>query len=149
ALIPSSDGRVLVLDVNRGRLQGQFRLGQRLTMGGTRQEGPRPEDKSLVWFAGDEECVFVLDVDKRQCVGGYYTGHPAGSLRSPPVLVTPENGDGYLILNQTAGVDETLLRVYKLPLEGREPRPIKLKADPRVQGWTWFAPQADDEKLAL
>jgi outer membrane protein assembly factor BamB len=143
AFVPTTDGRVHVLDVKRGRLLGQYRLGQRLSTGGT-QEGNKP----LLWFAGDEECVFVLDVDKPKCAAIYYTGHPAGSLRGPPILVTPENADGYLILNQTAGVDETLLRVYKLPIGDRRPTPLKLDAEPRLRGWTWFTAHADDEKVA-
>ena len=83
-------------------------------MGGAHQKGT-----DLVYFPADDTCVYVLDVDKHRCVGILYTGQPAGSLRSEPLIVTPENparaNGGYLILNQTAGVDETVLRVFALP----------------------------------
>ncbi len=147
--LPTAEGHIHVLDLSRGRLQGYYDVGQRLSVGGVLQRGKR-----LAYFPGDEMCVYVLDVDKHVCMNVLYTGHPAGSLRSEPVIVAPQtagrpNQGGYLILNQTAGVDETLLRVYALPVGDRLAAPPTSKHEPRLRGWTWFAPHADDEKVAV
>jgi hypothetical protein len=149
AFVPTTDGRVHVLDLSRGRLQGYYTLGQRLSVGGVFQRSKR-----LAYFPADEMCVYVLDVDKRKCTNIVYTGHPAGSLLSEPLLVAPPvagraSAGGYLILNQSAGVDETLLRVYPLPIADRLAAPLALKHEPRLRGWTWFTPHADDEKVAV
>jgi hypothetical protein len=148
-LLPTADGRIHVLDLSRGRLQGYYDVRQRLSVGGVFQRSKR-----LAYFPADEMCVYVLDVDKRRCTNVLYTGHPAGSLRSEPLIVAPQtagrpNQGGYLILSQTAGVDETLLRVYALPIGDRLAAPLALKHEPRLRGWTWFAPHADDEKVAV
>jgi hypothetical protein len=149
AFLPTENGHIHVLDLSRGRLHGYYDVGQRLSVGGVYQRSKR-----LAYFPADEMCVYVLDVAHDRCAGVLYTGHPAGSLRSEPLIVAPQvvgraNQGGYLILNQTAGVDETLLRVYPLPIGDRLAAPLTLKHEPRLRGWTWFAPYADDEKVAL
>src|SRR5205823_9076417 len=79
--------------------------------------------------------------------------HPSGSLRSEPVVVPPRErrpGDlptGYLILNQTAGLDDMQLRVFKLPITDSHAPPVALDPPPRLRGWTWFRPFQDGEKL--
>jgi hypothetical protein len=148
--LPTEDGQVHVLDLSRGRVQGRYQLGQRLSVGGALQPGTR-----RLWFPADDTCVYVLDVDEHRCVGVLYTGHPAGSLRSEPLILSSGGSGGYLILNQTAGVDETRLRVFALPtrfpppLGERLAAPLKLEHDLLLRGWTWFAPFADDEKVAV
>ena len=81
-LVPTLAGRVDEIEISGGRLLGHYPLGQRLSVGGTRQE-----ETSLVYFPGDEFCVYVLDVVKRTCEGVLYSNHPAGSLRGAPIVL--------------------------------------------------------------
>jgi hypothetical protein len=89
-----------------------------------------------------------------RCERVLYTGHPAGSLRSAPVVIPPgrlpggDVGPGYLILNQADGLDATRLRVYELPLSDPHQQPKELDPDARLEGWTWFRPYYDEEKIA-
>jgi outer membrane protein assembly factor BamB len=149
AFLPTFDGQVHEIELAKGQLLGRFQLGlgERLTVGGTRQE-----KSNLVYFPADEGCVYVVDVNEKRCVSILYTGHPSGSLRGEPLVVPPEGPDpGYLILNQTLGLDEMQLRVYPLPLKDPEAAPVSFAPDkePRVRGWTWFPPYRDEEKIAL
>src|SRR5258708_35921395 len=59
-LVPTLGGTVDEIEIVGGRRLGHYRLGQRLAVGGARQEGT-----SLVYFPGDEFCVYVLDVSRR------------------------------------------------------------------------------------
>src|SRR3954453_7829432 len=80
-----------------------------------------------------------------------YDGHPSGSLRSEPLVVADPEGEspGYLILNQTQGLNAMQLRVFKLPLTDPHTKPQDLDPPPRVPGWTWFQPYHDGEKLVM
>src|SRR5208337_2706356 len=82
------------------------------------------------------------------------TGHPAGSLRGPPVIV-PEAaraGDkkqtarARLVLSQADGLDDVKLRVFPLPVAtpGHAGKPWEKS----LPGWSWFPPYADSERLA-
>ena len=41
------------------------------------------------------------------------------------------------------------LRVWKLPIEDPNAKPLEMRSDPQVRGWPWFAPYHDPEKLVL
>src|SRR3989442_556119 len=145
-------------------LQGYFDLGQPLTVGGVPQEGT-----DLVYFPGDSDNIYVLDTAlttapnkpprEKKCVMILHTGHPSGSLRSEPIIVTrpdpfargPEaqaSWPPYLILSQADGLNHMKLRVFSLPIENPDAQPI-LQPEPRVNGWSWFQPYHDGEKLAF
>jgi outer membrane protein assembly factor BamB len=143
AYVPTYDGRVHEIELARGQPIGHYELGQPLTLGGTRQERT-----NLVYFPADDQCVYVLDVDKRRCERILYSGHPSGSLRSAPIVVNPGGGDeGYLILAQTAGLDATQLRAFSLPIDnGQAPPAVQTRP---TRGWPWFSPYHDPEKLVL
>jgi hypothetical protein len=143
AYVPTYDGWVHEVELARGQPIGHYELGQHLTLGGTRQERT-----NLVYFPADDQCVYVLDVDRRRCERILYSGHPSGSLRSAPIVVNPGGGDeGYLILAQTAGLDATQLRAFSLPINnGQAPPAVQTRPTP---GWPWFSPYHDPEKLVL
>jgi hypothetical protein len=172
AYLPTYDGLVHEVRLDDGALLGRFDLGQRLTVGGVYQEGT-----GLVYLPADDTCVYALDVVKKRCQAILYLDHPSGSLRSSPLVVgwPSRPGDaaadaggphGYLVLGQTEGLNAMRLRVLSLPLtqpsqldpdgelvvvsdEGVTTfRPL-MKAEPRVEGWSWFPPYYDPEKLAL
>ena len=147
AYLATEDGQVHVIELTKGRLLGRFTLGEgeKLTGFGTHQEGT-----NLVYFPAEEGCVYVLDVKENRCVTILYTGHSSRSVRGEPLVLAPEPpAPGYLILNQSVGLDETQLRVYTLPLTSGNAEPVSLDRQPRVHGSIWFQPYHDEEKIVL
>jgi outer membrane protein assembly factor BamB len=146
AYLPTYDGWVHEIELAEGRLVGKYNLGQPLTMGGAR-EGKT----GRVYFPADDSCVYVLDVTQRRCVGVLYSGHPADSLRSEPIVIAPDNeaSPRFLILNQRQGLEGTALKVFELPLADRNQAPVALDSQPHLAGWTWSRPYHDDEKVVL
>ena len=153
--VATVDGRVQEIEIGTGTLLGEFNCGQdlRLLVGGTRE----PET-GLLYFPADRNFVFVFDVaaDPPQCVNVLRTGHPSGSLRSAPILVssglpTEPNaspGPRFLILSQAADLDRMKLRVWELPanLANFNEKPL---AEQELPGWSWFEPFCDGEKIAI
>src|SRR5262249_33587854 len=76
AYLATHDGYVHEIELDGGKEQGRYNLGQSLSLGGTRREGT-----SHVYFPADDNCVYVLDVANHTCHAILYTGHGAGSLR--------------------------------------------------------------------
>jgi outer membrane protein assembly factor BamB len=148
AYLPTYDGQVHEIELALGKLRGRYQLGQRLTLGGARQEGTK-----RIFFPADDSCVYVLDVGEQRCQAILYSGHPSGSLRGEPLVVAPVvagvDAPAYLILNQTAGLDAMQLRVFELPIPERGAAALPLSPPPRVRGWTWFPPAHDGEKLVM
>ncbi|MGL4553423.1 MAG: PQQ-binding-like beta-propeller repeat protein, partial [Gemmataceae bacterium] len=146
AYLATYSGAVHEIELAEGRLLGRYLLGHRLTAGGTHEAGT-----NRLYVPADDGCVYVLQVGADpKCEMILYTRHPAASLRGEPVVI-PSNGaePGYLILNQTAGLRATDLKVYELPLLKRDAEPRALKPRAEMDGWTWFPPQADPEKLVM
>jgi outer membrane protein assembly factor BamB len=162
--VPTYDGRVNEIEIVKGNLLGYFKLGQHLTVGGASQPGT-----DLAFFPGDSEDVYVLDLGLKQvpgrpapekkCVMTLHTGHPAGSLRSEPIVINrvdpfargqadEAQWPGYLILTQTDGLHDMKLRAFAVPVTAPDASPI-LQPEPRIPGWSWFRPYYDDEKLAF
>jgi outer membrane protein assembly factor BamB len=151
-LVPTVSGRIDEVEISEGRLLGYYDLGQRLTVGGARQEGT-----SLVYFPGDEFCVYALDAARRTCDAVLYANHPAGSLRGVPIFVRgrqmpkatdPAKGPtGWMLLCQAKGTAAVEVRPYRLPLHD----PDQPAAEPMLQvaGLSWFPPYHDAEKLAV
>jgi outer membrane protein assembly factor BamB len=144
AYLPTIDGQVHEIELARGTLLGRYRIGQRLTMGGVREK-----DSPRIYFPADDSCIYVLDVMAQRCQAILYSGHPSGSLRSEPLIVPPdpEGSPGYLILNQTHGLDSMQMRVFELPVTDRNAGPKVLQTEARLPGWTWFEPHHDAEKV--
>jgi outer membrane protein assembly factor BamB len=155
AYVATLDGDVHVIDLWRGEFVGRYKLGQSLSVGGTRFG-----DSKQLFFPGDEACVYVLDVEKNECQAILYTDHDAGQLRGEPILLPFEDQPsvpGYMVLSESHGVDGTLLRTFRLlpPDFNAAPgsKESRLRADPvampdrRLRGWPWFPPFRDPEKL--
>jgi hypothetical protein len=149
AYLPTVNGQVHEIELAEGRLLGRFLLQPRLTRGGTLEPGTH-----RIYFPADEGCVYVLDVEKHRCELILYSGHQAGSLRSEAVVVAPEvRGEetvpGYLILPTSQGLQATQLRVFDLPLRDRHQTARALQPRAGLEGWIWFKPYQDPEKLVL
>ncbi len=148
AYLATYDGVVHEIELARGGLIGRYHLGQHLTLGGVHEPGTK-----RLYFAAEDSCVYVLDIAQHRCETILYTHHPTGSLRSEPVIipsVTPIGGNStpaLLVLNQADGLDAIRLRAYELPLPDGHQAPLALNPEPRLDGWTWFRPTRDAEKL--
>lgn len=149
AFLATYSGEVHEIELTKGKLLGKYHLGQRLTLGGTVETDPKTKTSRL-YIAADDGCVYVLNVTTKQCEQILYSRHPAGSLRGEPIVVpaVSDEAPGYLILNQATGLDSVRLRVFDLPLtNGAKERALKIPAG--MDGWTWFDPYTDAEKVVL
>jgi PQQ-like domain len=146
--VATKQGAVEEIDVARGTAAGSYSLGQPLTVGGAWQSGTR-----LLYFPADSETVYVLDEEAKKCAAVLYTGHPAGSLRCAPVIVSaPGAGDrnparADLVLTQEDGLDRVKLRVIPVPVADNGT--IAVQWQKSIRGWSWFPPYVDRERLAL
>lgn len=151
--VATYDGIVHEISIFEGRLVGSFDVGQRLTVGPVFEEGTR-----LLYVPADSRDVFVLDLDnhERPCQAILETGHPAGSLRGEPIIVSRESlrrdfhlpldaWPDYLVLSQAEGLGTMTLRIFRLPVRPGQENPPLLER--KLEGWPWFSPPYDGEKL--
>jgi outer membrane protein assembly factor BamB len=161
AYVPLLNGEVEEVELSGGGLLGRYKLGQSLSVGGTRFDDDKRK-KKLIFFPGDDSCVYVLDATNRSCEAVLYTDHEAGTLRGEPIVLPSEENPsvpGYLVLCQAHGLDATLLRTFRLlqPVPSPDAEPgspeSRLRVEPvamperRLRGQPWFPPFRDPEKL--
>jgi PQQ-like domain len=144
AYLSTFAGEIHEIELAGGQLLGRYLLGQSLTRGGTHDPHP---DRDRAYFPADDHCIYVLDLKNHKCESVIYSEHPAGSLRSELLLVSNDPvapDSGYLILNQSQGLHATRLRAFELL---RGPKAVEQPLKAGVDGWTWFPPQVDPERL--
>lgn len=166
AYVPVRDtaGTVVEFDLTTGTRIGRIVLGQPVGPGGVMRPGT-----GLLYLPAEARRVYVLDVGAKdddgnrlppRCVQVIATGHPGGTLRSPPVLIGPEGdtpGDRWLVLAQADSPTATKLRAFPVPpIEPSAPGappPPETPASPAAEwpmpGWAWFPPVSDGERMAL
>jgi hypothetical protein len=152
ALVATEDGVVYEVELFQGRVLNRYNLGQRLTVGGAFDPVSR-----LAYFPAAEECIYVLNVDERRCVLVHHAQHPPGSLRFEPLVVRPptprgvggKGGQAFLLLTQADGLRASRLRLFDLPLAGRDAAERTVTPEPRLDGWPSFRPYVDSEKVVL
>ena len=148
AYLASYDGNVHEIELAQGKLLGVYPLGQPLTVGGVRDP-----DSGLLYFPADAFCVYEIDPAQHKCTHVLYTGHPAGSLRGEPLIVSAPDESGvnapWLVLSQAHGLGATRLRIYRLPFGDDREAPAALDPPPETPGWTWFPPSRNGEQLAM
>ena len=149
-------GVVLEFEIRGGYQLGKLALGRPLGAGGVLRPGT-----GLLFFPAEARGVYVFDVEKHddqgqrldpQLLGIVNTEHPAGTLRGEPVLANVEGdapGPRYLILNQADGLNEMKLRAFPFPAPGAPQVPSGTAVEIPFQGWSWFPPYCDSEKLAI
>lgn len=159
ALLALGNGRIEEIDLNSGRLLGWYDVGQPLTGYGVWQAGTR-----LAYFPADSFCIYALDLDRRNCAGLSYTGHPPGTLRGPPLLFSAsfdpgKQGSlpsGVLVLTQAETLNRVRLREVAIPFPPARTPPLAETAGtsclPDAQqprGWSWTGPYPQGDRLVL
>ena len=151
--VPTDDGTVHEIELAQGHLIGQFKLGLPLSNGGVEQPGT-----DLVYFPAESQAVYVLDVAAHTCVATLLTEHAAGSLRGEPILISRHavreafgknvvECPDYLVLNQADGLNGMRLRVWSLAAQPKDSEEGSPDSQPRIPGWSQFAPYHDGEKV--
>jgi len=150
AFVPVRDGvgTVVVINLTTGAREGRMTLGQSVA-----QVVARPGTAEL-FVAADARRVFVFDCpagSNPRCVRVMTTNHPAGSLRTTPVVLGPR----HLLFCQADGPAAMALRVFPIldtPTPAADALPVTESVPPavelRVPGWVWFPPVSDGERLA-
>ncbi len=114
-LVPTWAGRIDEIDVAAGVLRGSYPIDQPLPLGGVRLG-----TTSRVFFAGQRECVYEIDVAQRQCVAVHYTGHADGAWLAPPIpFAHPARPQETLLL--TTGRDLKVQAISLADLKALEP----------------------------
>ncbi len=146
-LVPTLSGRIEEIDIIGGLRRGYYELDQPSLVGGARQP-----DTSLVYVAGESECIYVLDVTRRQCAGILYPGHAPRSLIGPPLLwnehaVHDSRHKGWLALTQASSAGSVELVPFALPIDDAGEKPANLKIT--IPGAAAFSPWQDQRQIAL
>jgi hypothetical protein len=127
-----------------------------------RQNNGKVDRKDYLYFPADERHVFVLDIAdearNKPCVDMLEVGHPAGSLRSEPTLLSredqrlidglrPEDWPDLLLLYQADGLNAMKVRVFQVATPGQFGVAGAALREPVVEGWSSFPPYHDGERL--
>ncbi len=166
AYVPLRDaeGTIYEFELTSGTRRGRIRLGQPLGLNAT---VVRP-GTGLLYAAADARRVYVIDAGAKddngnlldpRCVQVIATGHLPGTLRTPPMLFGPEGdapGERWMILSQADGRTMLLRAFALLPVptpsaDGTAPpeTPATAAVELPVNGWAWFSPVSDGERIAV
>ncbi len=144
-LLPTAAGDIHVLELVLGKRVGTIHLNKPLATGGKYDLTTR-----LVYFPAENKRLFAIDPavlddpTRPACRSILFTNHSGGSLRSEPIIAGP-----YLILNQAAGFDTTVLRVFRIHEGGfRSPHDGPLKEE-TLAGWTWHPPLVSPDRVTF
>ena len=166
--VPLQDaiGTILHLDVVTGEVFGSLALRQPIGGGLAVLPGLRNDHGFLV-VPGDAHRVFVLewgrldDENRREpltCVRSFATNHPKDSLRVEPLLTSggDTNAPARLTLCEGDGTAAMKIRSFVLPTldelsknQSEGDAELKAIAETRVNGWCWFAPISDGERISV
>lgn len=167
AYVSTLDGKVHVIEVTEGGLLGWYELGKRLTAGGVVQHvqlgaDDKKEPKKYLYVPADERYIFQLDIADsargQPCVAVILSGHPSGSLRSEPVVISREEQrqlpiqknvtewPDYLVLFQADDLKSMKMRFFHVPVQTAQGS-LAVGNESVVPGWSWFPPYLDGEKI--
>jgi outer membrane protein assembly factor BamB len=113
ALVASSGGSLYQIDLAKGVTTDRWRLPQELAT------APIVDTtESLIYVVADHSKLYILSRSKRSCVEIVSTGHAAGQIRVPPVIV-----GRYLFCAQGQTSEAGLLRSWLANVDGLELKP--------------------------
>ncbi len=151
-------GTIYEIDLIDGSRRGRLRVGQPVS-----HLVPDAEQRRI-YAVADARRIFVLDAGSGlnpdsplplRCVQVLASGHPPGTLPSPPLLLpTADKGERRLLLCQADGPRSTRLRLFPVPPAAAAPPdavPPETILSPlvehTVEGWVRFPPTEDGERL--
>ena len=166
--VPLADARgtILAVGLDSGEQLGKVELRQPIGGGITAVRGENSGHAFLI-VPGDARRVFVFEAGRQgadgkrqppQVVRVFATAHPRGSLRGPPVLIPAARPDAprRILLAQTDGPKSMKLRAFALPADADlaapsadADAPPQSLAEVGVNGWGWFPPLTDGERIAV
>ena len=164
--LQDSIGTILHFDVVSGELFGALALRQPIGGGIAVLPGLRNDHGFLV-APGDARRVFVLewgrvDADNRRepltCVRSFATGHQKDSLRVEPLITSGGEVGAPSRLTLCEGDAPSAMKIRSFALPPLEELSktvsegdvrIDALADTRVNGWCWFAPISDGERVSV
>ena len=124
---PTPGGRLLLIDLQTGAIEGTLHLGRPL--------GPTPlvdESGRFLYLLASGANLFIVRRDPIGCESVEYTGHDEGSVICPPARIGP-----YLIVAENRGLADGRWTVYELREEKTRLERVQ-RLD--VPGWTWSTP---------
>ncbi len=153
--VPLTDekGTIVMMESRDGAIRGRLELGQRIGPGGTFQES-----NGRIFLPADSQNVYVLDTNQEQplvLVAMLATNHGPGSLRGEPVVIGGGADDAgqadlaYLVLPVSDGFNSMKLRSFEIPVKIDDKSVAVAGPEVSLQGWSWFPPVCDQEKIAL
>ena len=161
AYVPIRDasGSVLVFDITTGMKIGRITVGQAIGPGAIARPGT-----AHLYIAAESRRLYVFDVEAvaaggdAQCLRVIPTDHPTGTLRTVPIILGQPGDDPsprFLVLSQADG-SGMKLRAFSLPatpiLAPDAPpllEPLGAIVDLTLNGWSWFPPVSDSERLTV
>ncbi|HEY3787602.1 MAG TPA: PQQ-binding-like beta-propeller repeat protein, partial [Urbifossiella sp.] len=152
-------GSVLVFDIATGSKIGRITIGQTISPGAIARPGT-----AQLYVAAESRRLFVFDVEavasggEPQCVRVIPTDHPTGSLRTIPIILGQPGDDPsprFLVLSQSDGKGMKI-RAFPLPatpsIAPDAPpllEPLGTPVELSLNGWAWFPPVSDSERLTV
>ena len=133
-VLATPSGRLLLINVANGELQGSLNLGRPL--------GVTPvadENGQYFYVLADSAVLYVVSREQKACVTVEYLGHTPGSIPCPPARV-----GRYLIVPENYAKDAGRWAVLVLEEEGKRAR---LAQQVPLPGWTWDTPAASQSVI--
>ena len=128
------EGRLLLINVATGELQGSIDLGRPLS------RSPAADELGRYYYVlGDEAVAFVVKRDPLECVAVEYIGHPRGSAGCPPTRL-----GNYLVIAENHRPESSRLSVFQLIEDNTR---LRLRQRLGVDGWVWDAPASSGQIL--
>ena len=133
-VLPTPTGRLLLINVANGELQGSLNLGRPLAV-----TPVTDENGQYFYVLADSAVLFIISREQKACVAVEYIGHTEGSVPCPPARV-----GRYLFVPERAGKDTCRWVVLVLEEEGKHAR---LAQQVKIEGWIWDTPAASQSVI--
>ena len=133
-VLPTPSGRLLLINVANGELQGALNLGRPLAVSPVTDENGQ-----YFYVLADSAVLYVISREQKACVAVEYIGHTEGSVTSPPARV-----GRYLIVPERSSKDAGRWVVLILEEDGKHAR---LAQQVDLKGWSWDTPAASQSVI--
>jgi outer membrane protein assembly factor BamB len=134
--VAAESGRLYVVDLRTGTRTGYLQFAQplRVTPAVDRTAGH-------LYLTGDHSSIYSISLADLKCVGAYYLGHSAGSIRMPPAQILDR-----LAVLENDGIATSQLLILSLDNEGAV---SKVETQRRLQGLAASPPLVTGRRLIV